>query len=592
MGRETIRIGGACGFWGEASHATAQLLTDPGLDVLVYDYLAEITLSIMARARAKDPEAGFAGDFVSDVMARNLAEIAQRGVKVLSNAGGMNPEACAEALRAEIARQGLTLCVAVVTGDDMRGDIDQVAQQPEMFTGADFPAIDKVLSVNAYLGAGPVAAALRAGADIVITGRCVDSALTLAACLWAHGWEAGQFDLLAAGSLAGHLIECGPQATGGNFTDWQAVPNRAGIGYPIVEIGSDGVFSVMKPSGTGGLVSREAVGEQMLYEIGDPQAYALPDVICDFSGAVLEETAPGIVQVTGARGRAPSGQLKVSVTWQDGFRAGQILNFNGRDARAKGVAYVDAVLERVRAKLAVAQLGVFDKVNIEPFGGRTGAREYQEVTVTAAVQHQDPRAVGLFLKELIGAALATPPGLHFFTGAGRPKPSPVVALFSCLVDQAVPKVTVTLDGAGVPYDPEPIREKTTKPDRPTPPDPEGQATVEVALEQLAVARSGDKGDAANIGVMARRPDYFPWIWAALTPDTIAAMFERELQGEVTRYYLPGTASMNILMQRVLDGGGIASLRNDSQGKSYAQRLLSLPVPVPADLMPTSLHKEL
>ncbi|MFW8635592.1 acyclic terpene utilization AtuA family protein [Cribrihabitans pelagius] len=586
MTRNTLRIGGACGFWGEAPDATAQLLTGPALDVLVYDYLAEITLSIMARARARDPAMGYAADFVRGAMAPNLAAIARRGVRVLSNAGGMNPRACAEALRAEIAAQGLSLKVAVVEGDDLRGRIETVAEAPEMFTGAAFPERDKVLSVNAYLGAGPVAAALQAGADIVITGRCADSALTLAACMHAFGWQAEEFDLMAAGSLAGHLLECGPQATGGNFTDWETVPGLAVIGYPIAEMRPDGVFTLEKLEGTGGLVTRETVGEQLLYEIGDPQAYLLPDVICDFSGVSLREAGPGRVEVSGARGRAPSGRLKVSATWQDGYRAGQVLYFNGRGARAKGEAYAQAVLERVGAKLAAMNAPGFDKVSIECFGGRPGQGAYEEVAVTAAVRHQDARAVGLFLKELTGAALAAPPGLHFFTGAGRPKPSPVVALFSCLAEADLAEVTVTLDGAPVAYEPECVAGPDIRPPAPVPPDvaSAGHTMVTVPLEDLAVARSGDKGDAANIGVMARLPAYLPWIWAALTPEAVAAQFEGLAEGPVERFYLPGIAAMNLLMHNALGGGGIASLRNDSQGKGFAQRLLALPVAIPAGLV--------
>ncbi|THH38013.1 DUF1446 domain-containing protein [Aliishimia ponticola] len=596
MTGESIRIGGASGFWGDAPEATAQLLRDPDLGFLVYDYLAEITLSIMARARQKDASSGYATDFIHAAMAPNLAEIAARGVRVLSNAGGMNPEACAAALRDEITRQGLNLRVAVVAGDDLSDQVGSAEGSglggDEMFSGAPFPAPGKVLSVNAYLGAGPIVAALDAGADILITGRCVDSALILAAGVHSFGWAMDRFDLLAAGSLAGHLIECGPQATGGNFTDWADIPNRAQIGYPIAELHSDGRIILCKPRGTGGRVTRETVGEQMLYEIADPRAYALPDVICDFSEVTLTEIAPDQVEITGASGRAPSGWLKTSTTWFDGYRAGQVLNFNGQDARAKGRAYVEAVLQRVRAKLAARGVQDFDKVSVETFGGRPGDSAYEEVSVTAAVQHQDAAAVGMFLKDLIGGALATPPGLHFFTGAGRPKPSPVVALHSSLVPVNVPKISVTLDGARVDYSPAETAAPSDLPPAPGPEtvDPHAQEMTTLPLEALAVARSGDKGDAANIGVMARVPAYLPWIWAALTPEAVAATFGQELEGSVDRYYLPGSHAMNIVLHQVLGGGGVSSLRNDSQGKGFAQRLLHVPIPLPAHLVPNTERK--
>ena len=299
----TVRIGGASGYWGDAALATPQLLGAGDLDFIVYDYLAEITMAILARARAKSPEAGFATDFITAAMAPNLKEIAKQGVRIISNAGGVNPEGCATALRAEIEKQGLSLKVAVVLGDDQMDRLPEIsdAGPTNMFSGAPFPETSKIGSVNTYLGAFPISTALDRGADIVITGRCVDSAVTLGAAAHCFGWQPDQLDALAGGSLAGHILECGPQATGGNFTDWQDVAERlADIGYPIAEVRTDGTFDVSKPDGTGGKVSVGTVGEQMLYEIGDPQAYSLPDVECDFANVTLTEIAPDIVRVAGA----------------------------------------------------------------------------------------------------------------------------------------------------------------------------------------------------------------------------------------------------------------------------------------------------
>ena len=587
---DILRIGGASGFWGETPLATGQLLAVPGLDVLVYDYLAEITMSLLARARLKDPDRGYAADFVTEAMAPNLARIAETGVKVLSNAGGVNPDACAAALRAHIEAAGLALRVAVVAGDDLMPRAADFAGAREMFSGAPMPEADRIASINAYIGAAPIAAALRAGADIVITGRCADSALTLAACMARFGWGAGDFDRLAAGSLAGHLIECGPQATGGNFTDWRQAGDIARIGYPVVEIAADGAFALTKPEGSTGTVTPASVGEQMLYEIGDPRAYLLPDVTCDFSTVRIAPEGADRVQVTGARGRAPNGRLKVSLTYHDGWRGGHVLFFNGSDAEAKARAYAKAALDRARARLTALGAPDYAETCVETFGGRPGAGDYAEIAVKLAVRHDDPRAVGLFLKEVIGAALATPPGLHFFTGAGRPKPSPVVALFSFLVDAGDVPLTVTLEGAPVPHDPPMPRGPA--PDLPPAPQPEaadpaGSVMVTRPLQALAWARSGDKGDAANIGVIARHPDYLPWIWAALTPDAVAGVFADTVTGPIDRFYLPGLTAMNIVMQNALGGGGIASLRTDAQGKSFAQRLLAHPVPLPTDLIAIS-----
>ncbi|MGB0505074.1 MAG: acyclic terpene utilization AtuA family protein [Pikeienuella sp.] len=579
--KQPVIIGGASGFWGEADYASAQLLAHPGLNYLVYDYLAEVTMSIMARARAKNADMGYAVDFISAVMAPNLATIADKGVQVLSNAGGVNPTACAAALQAEISRQGLSLKVAVVEGDDLIARKAEFAEHKEMFSGEVFPNPDKVASVNAYLGAGPIIAALDAGADIVVTGRVTDSALALAAAAHHFGWGDGDYDLLAAGSLVGHLLECGPQSTGGNFTDWRDVGDISDIGYPIAEVSADGSFVISKPDGTGGIVSRATVAEQMLYEIGNPQSYLLPDVACDFSEVEITEIGVDRVHVSGTKGRAPSGKLKVSVTYMDGFRAGHVFQFSGAGAREKAQSFMETGIARARKKLRAMNAPDFDEVVVETHGGRPGDGPFEEITAKAAVKHTDARAVGLFLKETIGAALATPPGLHFFTAGGRPKPSPVLRLFSFLIDAGQVPVIVTVDGVAVKYTPagqigEVLPEAHAVPVAAT-----DQQMRVVRLEELACARSGDKGDSANIGVIARRAEYLPWIWQSIDEAAIAAAFAAFSKGEISRFYLPGTAAMNILMSKVLGGGGVASLLNDPQGKAYGQILLNLPVEIPA-----------
>ena len=325
MPGKTIRVGGASGFWGDASLSTPQLLGAGNIDYIVYDYLAEITMSILARARAKSPDAGFAGDFVFAALKGSLKDIARQRIKVISNAGGVNPKACADAVRTLAGDLDLDLKVAVVEGDDLMARRDEIAGagHVEMFSGAPCPEPDSIASINAYLGAFPIAEALAQGADIVITGRCVDSAVTLGACIHEFGWSADDLDALAGGSLAGHILECGPQACGGNFTDWElAADGIENIGYPVAEIAADGSFAVGKPEGTGGLVSVGTVAEQMLYEIGDPQAYVLPDVVCDFSDVTIAQTGEDRVEVSGARGRPAPSTYKVCMTHQDGFRGG------------------------------------------------------------------------------------------------------------------------------------------------------------------------------------------------------------------------------------------------------------------------------
>ena len=513
---KTLAIGGASGFWGEATHAAAQLLGTGKLDYLVFDYLAEITMSIMARARSKDPALGYATDFVTAVLAPNIADIAKQGVRVISNAGGVNPVACGDAVRKLVGDKGLDLKVAVVTGDDLtqRGAAFSTEGITEMFSGENFPPADSIASINAYLGARPIAEALDRGADIVITGRCVDSAVTLGACIHGFGWKPNDYVRLAAGSLAGHLLECGPQATGGNFTDWRKAGDISRIGYPIAEIEENGRISITKPHGTTGIVSPESVGEQMLYEIGDPQSYLLPDVTCDFSQVTLTQDGENRVVVEGAIGRPPSGFFKVSATYADGFRAGYLFNFNGFEAREKAEAFADAALRKTRETLRAMNAADFNQTSIETTGGAAGTVPgYQEITLKAAVWHRDARAVGLFLKEMIGMALATPPGLSGFTGAGRPRPSPVVRLFSFLLSTDAVPVSIDLGEGPEPALPAVSDPQTSGVKRPDPPvAEETRDLASVPLVQLAVARSGDKGDKANIGVMARHPAYMPWIW--------------------------------------------------------------------------------
>ena len=592
MTDQLIRIGGASGFWGDAARATPQLLAVNNLDFIVYDYLAEITMSIMARARAKDPTRGYALDFVNAAMKPNLAEIARKGVRVVSNAGGVNPSACAAALREVVKELGLDLSVACITGDDLHEHTESLAGRgiTEMFSGESFPDSDKIQSINAYLGAFPVAKALDLGADIVITGRCVDSAVTLGACIHAYGWKPEDLDQLAMGSLAGHILECGPQATGGNFTDWEQVSDIDDIGYPIAEISASGDFTCTKPEGTGGMVTVGTVAEQMVYEIGDPQAYMLPDVVCDFSTAVLVQSEEDRVKVSGAKGRAAPDTYKVCATYADQFRGGTTMTFYGFEADRKARALGEAIFKASRKVFEAWNLPDFSETSIELIGAESQYGKFsevehcREVAMKLAVKHPDPMGIGIMLKEAVGLGLASPPGLSGFQG-GRPKPSPVVRLFSFALDKDAVAINVELgdqsvtctDAAGEALDISSI-------DRPLLPESvTTQGLVEVPLIKLAWGRSGDKGDKANVGIIARKAEYLPYIWAALNETVIEARFahflERGRVGSVERFLMPGSHAMNILLHNVLGGGGVASIRNDAQGKGYAQLLLACPVAV-------------
>lgn len=591
MAGKVIKIGGASGYWGEASMSTPQLLEAGGLDYIVYDYLAEITMSIMARARAKNPDAGYATDFVTAMLKPNLKEIARQGVKILSNAGGVNPRSCAAAIRQLIDEQGLDLKVATVLGDDLIEMKDELASASysEMFSDDSFPESSKVMSVNAYLGGFPVAKALDMGADIVVTGRSVDSAVTLGACIHAFGWKPQDLDKLASGSLAGHILECGPQATGGNFTDWETIADTIDhIGYPIAEISEDGSFVCTKPEDTGGTVNVGTITEQMLYEIGDPQAYMLPDVVCDFSDVVITQKDINRVHVTPAKGRPAPNTYKVSTTFADGFRGGGVYTFYGAKADEKAQKYADAALTRARRVFRSHNMADFTETSIEvigaesQYGASSRVESPREVAIKVAVKHPDMAGVATYLKEATGLGLATPPGLSGFAG-GRSKPSPVVRLFSFAIEKEKLNISIEIDGKETPFEEAPGQafdpSSIERPAEPAGPDVKGDM-VNVPLVALAWGRSGDKGNKANVGIAARKAEFYPYICAALTEEAVAKYYAHFSKGKCERFFLPGSHSINFLMEDALGGGGMASLRNDPQGKGYAQLLLDYPIPVP------------
>ncbi len=588
--KKTVRIGGASGFWGDSMLGAPQLVNSGEIDYLVFDYLAETTMAILAAARSKKPELGYATDFVDIAMKAVLPEVLRRGIKVVANAGGINPQGCADALQALASSLGVSPRIAVVLGDDISAQMPEVRAQGarDMFTGEALP--EKIISANAYLGAFPVAQALRAGADIVITGRGVDSATTLGPLIHEFGWTEHDLDALAGGSLAGHIIECGCQATGGLHTDWERVEDWPNIGYPIVECHANGHFDVFKPAGTGGLIARAAVAEQLLYEIGDPSAYCLPDVTCDFRAVVIEQLSPERVRVSGAKGRSPTDCYKVSATQLDGYRCAGSMVIIGIDAAAKAQRTGDAVIARTRAILKSLGLPDYTSAQVTLFGAETlygphaRTRHSREVMVRISVTHPMKQALEIFAREIAPSGTSWSPGT---TGpsAGRPGAAPNIKPFSFLIKKHQVPVQVALEGVTQPVTIVEGRGDTTTQQTPVPaPWSESiEDQVRVPLVKLAWARSGDKGNISNIGIIARDPDWMPLIWARLTPEVVQSYFAHLVHGQVQRYYLPGMQAMNITMEEALDGGGPASSRMDPLGKGMGQMLLDLELAVPASL---------
>jgi len=587
--REAVKIGGASGFWGDTAIAVPQLLGAAELDYLVFDYLAEVTMSILAAQRAKDPAAGYATDFVQIMMKEALPTLKRRGIRVVANAGGVNPLACRDALLALASELGIELKVGVVLGDDLRVRTDEFAAAgvSEMFSGAPFPK--RVASVNAYLGAFPIARALDAGCDVVITGRCVDSAVTLGVLIHEFGWTEQQLDQLAQGTLAGHLIECGAQGTGGLFTDWEQVPDWENIGFPIIEAFADGRFMITKTAGTGGLVTTASVAEQMLYEIGDPRAYVVPDVVCDFTEVRMTQAGEQRVEVSGAVGRPPTDSLKVSATYADGYRNTGFLTIAGEQAAAKAQRTGQALLARMATMLAARGLPPFSETRIEVLGaedmyGAHARPDAREVVLKLAAKSASKDSLELFAREFAPAATSMAPGTLGLVG-GRPSPTPVVRLFSFLWPKRKLAVEIDVQGErssvalapGEPLDLEALLPARRHADASIP--LAGDARM-LPLIALAHGRSGDKGDKANIGIVARRPEHLAWLSAWLTPERVAAHFAHRSPSKVERFDLPGISAINFVLHDVLGGGGMASLHTDNLAKAYAQVLLAMQVPTP------------
>jgi hypothetical protein len=449
-----IRIANGQGFWGDSLEAPLQLIRGGPIDYLTLDFLAEVTMSILQKLRARNSEAGYARDLV-DIAGRALPESVARGIKVITNAGGVNPEACRKSIAEVAARAGLTgrLKIGVVTGDDILSRLDAYLDRgldlANLDTGAPLASIrSRVLSANAYFGARPIAEALARGADWVITGRCTDASLTLGPLLHAFRWPQEDWDRLAAGTVAGHIIECGAQCTGGNCqADWQTIPNLAEIGYPIVECEPDGTFTVTKHKGTGGRVSVGSVTEQLLYEIGDPRRYVTPDCVADFTTIRLEQTGEDRVRCSGIKGYPATDSYKVSISYSAGFEAVGLLIYSWPDAYQKAQA-ADQVLRQRLDRLGLK----YERITTEFVGanachGRLAGEpsaDIAEVVLRVAVASGDRTAVERFTKELAPLALNGPPTVAGL-GSGRPKVEEVVAYWPALLpkNEVHPQVSIT-----------------------------------------------------------------------------------------------------------------------------------------------------
>ena len=608
--KRSLRIGGASGFWGDSSLGPAQLAKKGDLDFMVFDYLAELTMSILAGQRAKNPDAGFALDFVTVAMRGIAADVAAGKFRVISNAGGVNPHACARALQTLCNELGITLSIAVVDGDDVMQHVESLRNcgVVEMNTGLALPT--KLVTANAYLGAWPIKLALDTGAQVVITGRCVDSAVTLGALLHHFDWSPSELDQLAQGSLAGHIIECGCQATGGLFTDWELVPDWANIGYPVLELFDDSSFIVSKCDGTGGLINSAVISEQIVYEIGDPKRYILPDVICDFSNLSLQDLGSNQVRVSGARGLPPPRQLKVCATYLAGYRSTAQLTIIGFDAALKAKRTAQAILDRTQAMFVQRGFADYIRSNIEILGTESAYGPHgalppcREVVMHLVVAHSNRSALEIFCREIASAGTSFSAGTTG-AGGGRPSVSPSICQYSFLLDRTFVKAQVGVYEGGavksieysdpnVMFTAELENDPSKRSNESSIPSVDNLAIrrwdsadlLELPLIAIAHARSGDKGDISNIGVIARSEAAWAWLQQHLLAQQVQQYLAYLVKGSVTRYELAGIRTLNFVCLQALDGGGMASMRNDALGKGMAQLLLAMPIRVPAEIAAT------
>ncbi len=452
-----VRVAAGQGFWGDWLEAPRRQVEGGPVDYLMLDYLAEVTMSILQKQKERDPAMGYARDFIG-AFESVLPAVAHKGVKVIANAGGVNPLACAKAIRAVAEKHGLgdKIVIGVVTGDDLLPRLDALiaAGHPlaSMDTGEPLSTVrDRVLSANAYIGSDPIIEALRRGANVVVTGRSTDTALTMAPLRHEFGWSATDYDRMAAGIIAGHIIECGAQSSGGNcLWDWRDVPHLADVGFPIVEGHADGTFVVTKHPNTGGRVTRQTVTEQLVYEMGDPHAYITPDVVADFTSIRLEDLGGDRVRVHGITGKPATDKLKVSIAYKAGYKAVGTLVYSWPDALEKAQVADRVLRERLD------QLGLrFDTILTEfvgasathgPLAGTEAqpwVRELPEVQLRVGVRSGDKAMVERFTREIAPLVLTGPPSVTGFAG-GRPKVEEIVAYWPALVDKTVVMPEVTL----------------------------------------------------------------------------------------------------------------------------------------------------
>lgn len=600
--KKKIRIGNAGGYWGDDLSALKRQLTGGPLDYITMDFLAEITMSILQRQQKKNPELGYAVDFLTQID-ECLPLIVKKNVRVISNAGGINPIGMGRKIVELAKSKGLDIKVGVVYGDDIVNHLYELTAAGERFTnmetGEDFFKVrSKITSANIYLGAEPVVKALDAGCQIVVTGRVTDTGITLAPMIHEFGWAMDDWDKMAAGIIAGHIIECGAQASGGNITDWDEVKSFHNIGYPIIEMERSGEFVVTKHNNTGGLVSEKTIKEQLVYEMGDPENYISPDGIARFETIQLKSDGKDRVRVYGVKGKPEPDFLKVSMSFEDGWKSNGSVLVSGPNVYEKAEAIAEIFWKKLKHKYEDKRTDMIGTGSIWPES--LTVCETNEIYLRFAVRDRDFKKVNDFGKALSTLILSGPAGMAV-TAGGRPKPSLVVAYWPALMHRTRVKAKVlTIDTKDdedffeisfpirVQSQPEAkgnvLKSTGTKKKKPA------GALKSVKLRQICYARSGDKGDTCNIGIIARSSDIYDWLVDYMTAEKVKKFFKGITLGKVIRYELDNLHALNFLLEETLGGGGTKSLMVDPQGKTLSQALLQMTVKVPSSLLKNKFVK--
>ena len=596
---KSIRIGNAQAFWGDRPSAAKELLVqEPGLDYLTMDYLAEVSMSILALQRERDPQKGYPQDFVEVV--RGLAAYWASGgtCKLIANAGGLNPLGCARACKAALEQSGCReMKIAIVSGDDVVSILGEQSEDPSfnnIDTEQSLASVkNRLVTANAYVGCQGIVAALNAGADIVITGRVADPSMVAGACEHHFGWARDAWDCMAGATVAGHLLECGTHATGGISTDWLNVPDPTHIGFPIAEVASDGSSIITKSSHAGGCVTESTVKEQLLYEIGDPSRYISPDVIVSILGLEVRQVSANRVSVRGAQGAPPPVTLKVSATYRDGYRAAGMLTIVGPHAVRKAKRCGEIVL----ARLVEAGWTYRDSIveclgngaSVPVLESENAEHDSYETVLRISVEAETKEPIEAFSKEMIPLVSAGPQGTTGYA-EGRPSVHAVFRYWPCLIPTAL--VSPNLDFMST--------SDTRDSEKPTAPWPapsehvlsrDGGDTLLATTEPTHAAdsrsakkshrrlhhytygRSGDKGVNANIGVLVRDSRHYESMKNWLTVERVQQFLRGMGITQIDRYEVPNLGGLNFVLHGVLK----RSIRNDAQGKSLAQALLSMPI---------------